>query len=72
MSRRMACTRERIASSWPATFRSNSWSFIATSLLVAIISRSRTKARTTYTLTSTARVVFNTLASMMAPCSVKA
>ncbi len=40
--------------------------------MVASISRSLTKARTTKTLTSTARGVFKTLASMMAPCSVKA
>jgi hypothetical protein len=41
-------------------------------LCVANIWRKRTKARTTWTLASTAILLFKTLASITAPCSVKA
>ena len=37
----------------------------------ANICRSRTNARTTWTLVSAARALFRTLASINAPCSVK-
>jgi len=37
-----------------------------------MMARNFTKARTTNTLIATARSLFNTLAAMIAPCSVKA
>ena len=68
----MVATSERMESSWPATLRSNSANFCASSRCVATISRSFTKARTTNTLISMARGVFKRLAAMSVPCSVKA
>jgi hypothetical protein len=44
----------------------------ASSLFEASISRSWTKARTTWTVISTARGLLKIVAAMMAPCSVKA
>lgn len=51
---------------------SSASSLAASSLWVARTSRSRTKARTTYTETSTARGELSTVAAIRAPCSVKA
>ena len=58
--------------SFPSIRFSNSSNRFASSLCVIANSRSRTKALTTATLAATAIGLFKTLASMIAPCSVKA
>ncbi len=69
---RMASKTASICSSWPRRRSSSSASFRASSLWVAKTSRSRTKARMMWTLTSTARRLRRTLESMATPCSLKA
>ena len=72
MSSRIASNSDWMWVSWLATLRSNSANLAARSLFVASIARNRTNALTTWTLISTARGLFSTIAAMMAPCSVKA
>ena len=55
-----------------SVLRSRLDSLAASSRWVASTSRNCTKARTTYSETSTAREVFRTVAAISAPCSVKA
>src|SRR2546422_11440995 len=69
MSSRMA---SNTTLNWLSYFFSSSSRRLANSLLEAISSRNRTKARTIWTLMSTASGLFSTIAAMMALCSVKA
>jgi hypothetical protein len=57
--------------SWLTTFRSSSLSLDANSLCAMIVCLNRTKARTSKTLMLIACGLFNTIAAMIAPCSVK-
>ena len=72
MSWRIASKMFWICSSCPSRRSSSSTSLKASSLCVAIISRSRTNTRMMAMLTSMARSLLRTLDSIATPCSVNA
>jgi len=72
MSSRIASTSSWMSASWLSRRLSSSVSLATICRFAARASRMRTKARTTKMLISMARWEFNTVAAMIAPCSVKA